>query len=135
MEARTRTAAVVALMAIGCLALWLAVPAAWLWLTRDLDSGPRFLIALPGCALNMAAVGWLLFRLEEVYFRLSGAAPPEEEPPSWMRRNRDAAKPRRALTLLERLMVGSAVVALLTLVIWWAFLADSPNPSGPLQPL
>jgi len=39
------------------------------------------------------------------------------------------------LTLLEIFLVVSAVVAVVVLVAWWAFLADSPNPSGPLQPI
>lgn len=136
MSRRSQTAAVVALMALGSLALWLAVPAAWLWLTRDMDSaGARFLIAVPAIVLNMAAVGWLLQRLEEVYFRVSGTTPPEPEAPSYLRRARDGGRRRRDLTLLESLLVGSAVIAVITLVVWWAFLADSPNPSGPLQPL
>jgi hypothetical protein len=33
------------------------------------------------------------------------------------------------------MLIASAVVALILLVLWWAFLADNPNPSGPLQPL
>ena len=45
------------------------------------------------------------------------------------------ARPGPRLTLLDAFLVASAVVALVALVGWWAFLADSPNPSGPLQPL
>src|SRR5687767_4853480 len=135
MTARAQTIGVVALMAIGSLALWIAVPAAWLWATRDFESGgARFLVALPGCVLTLVAVGWLLCRLEAVYARLSGQPAEEPGPPSWLRMSKNAGV-RRRVSLLDALLMASALAALISLVIWWALLADSPNPSGPLQPL
>ena len=38
-------------------------------------------------------------------------------------------------SLLEVTLVASAIIALIALVVWWAFLADSSDPSGPLQPI
>ena len=135
MTARAQTAGVVALMALGSLALWIAVPAAWLWATRGFESGgARFLVALPGCVLTMVGVGWLLYRLEAVYERLSGIEPEEPGPPSYLRMKKDAGM-RRRVSLLDALLVASAIAAVICLVIWWAFLADSPDPSGPLQPV
>jgi ABC-type uncharacterized transport system permease subunit len=126
----------IALMALGSLALWIALPAAWLWLTRDLQSvATRFLIVIAGCAITMVSAGALLFRLEAVYARITGTAGPVAEPPRYLRTAAEERRPRRRLTLLEIFLVVSAVVALVTLVVWWALLADAPNPSGPLQPL
>jgi hypothetical protein len=130
------TAGLIALMAIGSLALWIAIPAAWLWVTRNLDSfAARFLIVLAGCTITMASAGSLLYRLEAVYVRLRGAAAPVAQSPAYLSTAAEQRRPRRPLTLLEIFLVVSGVVALVGLVAWWAFLADSPNPSGPLQPL
>jgi hypothetical protein len=123
-------------MALGSLALWIAIPAGWLYVTRDLQPfGPRFLIVLVGCVSSMLGAGSLLYRLEAVYRRMTGTAAPEVAPPRWMRSAREQGRPSRSMTLLEIFLVVSAVIALVALVGWWAFLADSPNPSGPLQPL
>ncbi len=123
-------------MALGSLALWIAIPFAWLWLTRDLESvATRFLIVIAGCAITMAAAGAILFRLEAIYARITGSAGPVAEPPGYLRTVAQDRRPRRQLTLLETFLVVSAVVAVVALVAWWAFFADSPNPSGPLQPI
>jgi hypothetical protein len=113
MRNRLLSAGLVAAMALGSLALWIVVPIGWLWATRDLESGGRFLLTVPGCVLTMAGCAWWLSRLQEVHTRVSGAEKP----------------------VLESLLAASAVIALISLVVWWALLADSPNPSGPLQPL
>ena len=123
-------------MALGSLVLWIGIPVGWLFLTRGLeDAGTRFLITIVGCVLTMAGAGWLLYRLEAVYARTVGIPDRESGPPSWMRRNREAGAARAPMSLLELLLVASAVVAAMALVVWWALFADSPNPSGPLQPL
>jgi hypothetical protein len=107
-------------MALGSLTVWLGVPVAWFWLTRNLQSAAaRYLIVIIGCPITMVLAAGLLYRLEAVYAQITGAA--SQGPAS--------------LTLLETFLVASALVALVALVGWWAFLADSANPSGPLQPI
>jgi hypothetical protein len=136
MTTNLKAAAIVAAMAIGSLALWIAIPAAWLWLTRDLDEiGTRFLVVVPGCAITMLLAGALLFRLEAMHSRATGKPGSALAPAGWLRSVGEEGRSRRSLTLLESLLVGSALIAILALVAWWAFLADSPSPSGPLQPL
>ena len=71
-------AGLVVLMALGSLALWIAIPAGWLWVTRDLQPlGARFLIVIVGCVSSMVGAGVFLFRLEAVYARMKGKAEPE----------------------------------------------------------
>jgi hypothetical protein len=136
MRTRLLKAGLIALMALGSLALWIAIPIAWLWVTRDLESVvTRFLVVIAGCAITMVSAGALLFHLEAVYARITGTTGPEPEPPRYLRTVAEERRPRRRLTLLEVFLVVSAVVAMVALVVWWAFLADSPNPSGPLQPI
>jgi hypothetical protein len=120
MERPLLTRALVAVMALGSLALWVAVPVGWLWLTRNLEpAGTRFLITIVGCPLTMVGAGWALSRLENVYLRAGGIADAHESPP----------RP------LERLLTASALLALVALVLWWVLLAGGSNPSGPMQPL
>lgn len=129
------TAGLVVLMAIGSLALWIAIPAAWLWLTRDLQPDTtRYLIVVAGCAVTMLAGAGFLYRVEAVYARMMGTAGHLPAHSGWLRSVSDERGPRRRLTLLEIFLVVSAVVALVALVGWWAFLADSTDPSGPTAP-
>lgn len=136
--ARSRLLAigVVALMAVGSLALWTAIPAGWMWVTRDMEpAGARFVLTILGCVATMAGAGSLLYRLEAVHLQLSGAARPRPAPPSWLRTVSHDRRARPRLSLLDTFMALSALIALVALVLWWVVLADSPNPSGPLQPL
>jgi hypothetical protein len=102
---------------VGALALWTIVPVAWLYLTGDLvdNGGARFVLVIFGCPLTMALVFVALHRVESYRRALS----PVSEP-----------KP-----LLERMLVASAVIAVAGLILWWFFVADAADPSGPLQPL
>jgi hypothetical protein len=114
MRTRLFAAVLIAFMALGSLAVWIAIPVGWLWVTRDLQSpGARFLIVLFCCPITMLSAAALLYRLEAAY-----------EPRS-----------RRPLSLVETFLVVSALIALVALVGWWFFFADTPNPSGPLQPV
>jgi hypothetical protein len=101
----------------GSIAVWTVVPVAWLTVTGAIVShgAVQFLIVMFGCPLSMAIVGLMLAALEAHRRQLS----PAEEP--------------RAL--LEPMLVVSGVVALTVLIAWWFLVADSPNPSGPLQPI
>ena len=126
----------IVLMALGSLALWTAVPAAWLWLTRDVGTdGARYVIVLAGCAITMLIGAGLLYRLEAIYAGIKGA--PKERVPArspCLSAVSDERRPRGRLTLVEVFLVVSAVIALVALVSWWAFLADTLNPSGPTAP-
>jgi hypothetical protein len=126
----------VALMALGSLALWTAVPAAWLWLTRDMEpEEARYFIVITGCAITMLMGAGLLYRLEAIYAEITGAARARVPARSaWLRSVSDEQRPRGPLTLLEVFLVVSAVIAVVALVGWWAFLADTSNPSGPTAP-
>ena len=136
MRRQMLTAALVVLMAVGSLALWTLIPAGWMYVTREIEpAGARFVLTIFGCVASMAGAGSLLYRLESVYFRASGTVAPDPARPSFLRTVSDDRAIRPRLGLLDTFMAASAVVALLALVLWWALLADSPNPSGPLQPL
>lgn len=117
--ARTRiTRGVLAGMVIvGSIALWTVVPLAWINFAAGLteDGGTRFVLVILGCPLTMGLVLVVLSQIESYRQRLS----PTSEP-----------KP-----LLEVMLVVSALVALAALIVWWAFIPDVGDPSGPLQPI
>jgi hypothetical protein len=128
-------AGLVVLMAAGCLFLWIGLPLLWLVLTRHTEpDATRFVLVITGCALTMPIVGWGLYRLEGLYSGVSGT-PARPARAGYLRSIGEERRSRRGLSLLDRMLVASALVALVALVAWWAFIADSPNPSGPLQPL
>lgn len=131
---RVAVVVVVALMALGSLALWTAVPVAWLWFTREVEPGvTRYVVAVAGSAMTMVVGAAFLFRLQAAYARMTHVAGPPAGPPGW-RRSVSDDRARRRLTLIEIFLIGSALIALLVLVGWWAFLSDSPSPSGPTAP-
>ncbi|MFI5025629.1 MAG: hypothetical protein ACHQCI_02605 [Solirubrobacterales bacterium] len=103
----------------GALAFWTVVPVTWLYVTGDLvpHGGTRFVLVLIGLPLTMVLVFQVLSRVESLRRRLAPAAEGD------------------SLPLLEVMLVISAVLALVGLVLWWIFLADAVNPSGPLQPI
>lgn len=134
MTNRLLRAALIGLLAIGSLAIWTAIPAGWMWVTRGIEDGSRFLIVIAGCIASIAGAAVLLYRLEGVLHRVGGEPDREPGQPSWLRpaSGRWKAAP---LSLLDVFLVVSAIIAAVALVVWWAFFADSSNPSGPLQPL
>jgi hypothetical protein len=132
MGTRLFAAVFIALMALGSLAVWIAVPVGWLWVTRDLESpGARFVIVLFCCPITMVGAAALLYRVEAAYAQITQAAS-RGPARSWLRSVGDEP---RSVSVVETFLVVSAVIALLALVGWWFFLADNPNPSGPLQPV
>ena len=109
----------VVLMALGSLVLCLGLPVGWLLLTRPLRSdAARYLIVLVGCPITMVVTGGLLLRLDAVYAQARGIS-----------------KQRPRTTLLEIFVMAAAAIALVALVAWWFIFADSPSPSGPIQPV
>jgi hypothetical protein len=76
-------------------------------------------IALGGCVLTMAVWGWGLGRLNRIYLRLRGWEPDERR--SW------APGARRETTLLDVMLVVSAVLALATFLVWYFGFSDVPS--------
>jgi hypothetical protein len=104
---------------LGSFAFWTVLPVGWIRMTSAFESGAQFVLVIVGCPVTMVAAFLLLAKTEAHRRRLSPADHEEDG----------------ARGLLETSLVGSAIVALVALVIWWFFIADTANPSGPLQPI
>ena len=111
------------LMAIGSLAMWVAVPAAWLWLAGKITSDQAQHITLSVIGVPLAIILWArgLFWLNRLHMRVTMPLlireleeAPDDEPP----------RPIRGP--LEPLMVGSLAIALVAMAIWFFFFAETP---------
>jgi len=118
------------LIVSGGLALWTLIPYSWLQLTGGLSPGARFVLVILGLPLTMALAFVLLIRVDTHRQRLMA----EHQRCSTDVIDESSAGDGRS-SILEVTLVASAIIALVGLILWWAFIADSPDPSGPLQPI
>lgn len=103
-------ALLLAVIGVGCFALWLGVPALTLWgLSQVVDPSSNGLIffALVLVPMAMVAFAWLLVMANRQYGRVT--------------RGRG-----RLSSPLESMVSVSLVVAIAALVVWFLFFADSP---------
>jgi hypothetical protein len=104
-------AALLALLIVGCLALFTVVPLGWMWIGAQAggEGGRAYLVALAGAPPTMMALGIGLQRVEIAY---------------WLVRDE---RPTRSL--LETMLVASAILALLAFVVSIFFV--QPPATGP----
>jgi hypothetical protein len=126
-------AALTALMAVGSVAVWTVIPIAGLWVASQLSDSFFQMGVVPllatagGIPAAMAFAGKLLARAERLRMRLTGTAPQGRVLPAWRRSLSDSGAVR--LTVLERLMVASAFMALIAMVVWFFVFAGSSLPT------
>lgn len=128
------TAAVVATaMLLIALSLWTVIPLAWLWIGSQLAAtqfptlGP-YAVVLFGVIASILAGAWLLGLLNELYLRLTGTHDVVPIRLGWLRSLRDSSRTQHPPSVLETVIVGSVVIALVVFVIWFFTLAGSPLP-------
>ena len=134
---QTRTAKAAGLlgaMALGCLALWTAVPAGVLWLcsrlsgsANSLTAGVALAVAL-GVPAAMVLGTQALVRVEHAYVRVTGSAYGARPVHGWRRSLGDSAAAGPA-SVLEKLMVASVLVCLVSFVTWFFAFAGSSLPA------
>jgi hypothetical protein len=123
------------LMVLGSLVLWLAVPVAWLWIGSRIDgsleaSMKAYGAIAAGVPATMLVIFWLLRRVDRAHQRISGSIPTRRLPPAWRRslsEERDAHDPTSALDLI---LAGTAIAAVIALVVWFFLFAGSSLPGG-----
>jgi hypothetical protein len=103
-------AALLALMIVGCVALFTLVPLGWMWIGAQTGNGGRaYLVALAGAPPTMLALGIGLRRVEIAYWLVRGERPTRN--------------------VLETLLVASAILALVLFVVSIFFV--QPPTTGP----
>lgn len=124
------TAVLLLLLMVGLsLVLWIGVPIAWMFLASLFvaDSQGWYLTLLLVVPLTMVGVGWILYRVNRVYVRVSGE-PIRPEHTAWLKSqagDRTTRPPKRAVDVI---MACSISLAGLLFAIWFFFLAGSPLP-------
>ncbi|HEX6601278.1 MAG TPA: hypothetical protein VF030_01420 [Solirubrobacterales bacterium] len=118
MRDRALALLLVALMAVGCLAIWIVVPAGVLnALAHATEDRSVHLVAgvilVPTAMFLFAA---LLLRLNYLYLQVTGVLD------RW-----DEDEPRQLRGPLEPLLLGSLVIEVVALAVWLAFFGDIPQ--------
>jgi hypothetical protein len=119
---------------LGSFALWILVPVGSLWIASLLsDSATTVMLSvLIICPLAMLVCGVGLSALYGAYLRVSDARPARGRE-AWLGSLSGDRKPRRARRpVLDFSLTFSAIAALVLLVVWFLFVAQSPTPAGPV---
>jgi len=125
--------AIFVVMLLAALALWTAIPVGWIWIgskvatTQFPAEGPYAVVAV-GIIVTIVADAWLIGRLNALYVRVTGTNRLGPMRPSWLKSMRDTGSAAGTTTVVEAVMVASAMLAGLVLVLWFFFLAGSPLP-------
>ena len=129
-------AALIAVMAVGSIALWLGVPIGWLWIGSQWQSdsqssgfGP-YMVVLAGIILSVVVLAKCLAMINRVYGRVAGEVPTMHVRLPWHRSMRGDEDSRYQRNVLDVVMVISVSVAVLAMTIWFFFFAGSPLPSS-----
>jgi hypothetical protein len=120
-------ASVIGLMVLGSLAMWIANPILWLWITADMESGgPKmgpYGLLLAGIILTCVAIGKGLSMLNRYYARITGATPTIRRIAPWRRGRSETPKresdDRQPVSVLDVIMVSSAALAVVSFTAWF----------------
>ena len=124
----------VLLMAVGSVVLWIGIPVGWVWVasrtvkTSQPSFGP-YLLVLCATPLTMWLWGKLLFRLNDVYSRLTGQTHEVRAQLPWHKSMRGERTSNRPTTVLDLVMIVSVSVALTAFGVWFFLFAGSSIPN------
>jgi hypothetical protein len=125
----------VLLMAVGSVVLWIGIPVGWIWVasrtvkTSQPTLGP-YLLVLCAIPITMWIWGKLLFRLNDVYSRLTGQTYEVRTQLPWHKSMRGERSSGRPTTVLDLVMIVSVSVALTAFAVWFFLFAGSSIPGA-----
>jgi hypothetical protein len=121
-------------MLLAAFALWTAIPLTWIYIASKLSQtqfpagGPYAVVAV-GIVASVLVVAWLIGRLNDLYVRITGTNRLAPIRPAWLKSMRDTGGLQSSVTVVEAVLMGSVMLAGLTLTLWFFLLAGSPIPS------
>jgi len=125
----------VLVMAVGSVVLWLGIPFAWIYaVSQTVDTtqpqlGP-YLAIIVGVPATMWAFGRFLYKMNQVYERVTGQTSEVRVQMPWHRSMRGERDTGRRTNVLEFVMICSVGLCLLVFGIWFLFFAGSSLPTG-----
>jgi hypothetical protein len=135
MSRRAKQTGLVILMVLGGLMLWFGNPVIWLWIgsqmseTQRASMGPYAVVAL-GIVVSTILVSLGLARIHRRYQEVSGHTPMVRVRLPWMRSVRGEEDARPEVTVLDVVVVLTALLGLLAAMVWFFALAGSPLPAA-----
>jgi hypothetical protein len=122
-------------MAVGSIAMWIAVPVGWLWLGSKLQQGTQptlgpYLLVLVGIVVSMVVIGKLLGALNRFYARVTGTGRQDRVQMPWHKSMRGERGSTRQRTVLDVVMIVSVSIALVAFGIWFFVFAGSSLPNS-----
>ena len=135
MAKKVSQAALVSLMVLGGLMLWFGNPVIWLWIgsqmseTQRASMGPYAVVAL-GILVSTIIVAWGLARVHRRYQEVSGHIPTVRVRLPWMRSLRGEDDARPEVTVLDVIVVSTALLGIMAAIVWFLGFAGSPLPSS-----
>jgi hypothetical protein len=127
----------IVLMVVGGLAMWIANPVLWLWITSSLQDGTQptmgpYVLMLVGIVLTCVAIGKGLAMLNRRYARVTGSTPKVRVIVPWRRSQRRETDGRLPVSVLDVIMVVSVVLAVASFGTWYFVTNPTPpNVGGP----
>jgi hypothetical protein len=121
-------------MLLAALALWTAIPVGWIYVASKLSStqfpsGGPYAIVAGGILVSVVVDAWLIGRLNALYVNVTGTNRLSPMRPSWLKSSRDSSPIRGTTTVVEAVLMGSVMLAVLAFVGWFILLAGSPIPN------
>jgi hypothetical protein len=118
-------------MLMAALSLWTAIPLSWIYIASKLShtqfpsEGPYFIVAA-GIIVSVLVVAWLIGRLNRLYIQITGTNRLAPMRPTWLKSMRDTSPVAGTTTVVEAVLMGSVMLALACLTVWFFLLAGSP---------
>ena len=125
-------ATVIALMAIGSVAMWLGVPIGLIYAVSKMVSSTQpslgpYMIIIFGVPIGMTIIGKGLGALDRYYIRHTGGMQ-DRYRAGWLKSMRGESKPSTGdgnWKVLDVVMIGSVSIAGLAMGVWFLFFAGS----------
>lgn len=122
------------IMLLAALSIWTAIPLSWIYIASKVShtqfpSGGPYLVVAAGIIVSILLISWLIGRLNRLYIQITGTNRLAPMRPSWLKSMRDTSPERGTTTVVEAVLMGSVLLAALTLTIWFFLLAGSPIPN------
>jgi hypothetical protein len=122
---RLEKSILIVVMCAGCLLMWTAVPAAWLWIAGRFarvsqSEMSSFAILYAGTTASMTLVGMVLGRIDRRYTaRFEPAMETRVTGARWLHSLR-GGRDEEPVTPLDKIMIVNVALALLTALVWFA---------------